>query len=245
MLALLVFAGAVFGADDSLADACRAQALLGPEVWSRVIRIENEARLSRYAHIVHALVFELDGVLWFFTDADGTQSFSLQRGRLEEDKAGFGPLLREIEPGFARWSEIPAQLPSVAATGKLRNGCFIESVAALRERLARGGSAVHSQLLAYYVNTSGGTLGHTVLVSETGDRIEVFDPERRGEARFFPARLLADPLALARELTGDRVAKARLVPLEPPAAWTRVVANPAGADQDDAPRPLRRAVTIR
>ena len=245
MLALLVFAGAVFGADDSLADAHRAQALLGPDLWSRVIRIENDARNSRYSRVVHALVFELDGVLWFYTDADGTQSFSRLRGRLDEDKAGFGPLLRDIEPGFARWSEIPAQLPPVAATGKLRNGCFVESVAALRERLARGGSAVHPQLLAYYVNTSGGTLGHTVLVSETGDRIEVFDPERRGEARFFPPRLLTDPLALARTLAGDRVAKARLVPIVPPAAWTQVFAGADGGDRDDALRPVRNAVMIR
>ena len=46
--------------------------------------------------ILHALVFELAGMLWFYTAEDGTQSFSLRIDRLDAEKADFGPMLRDI-----------------------------------------------------------------------------------------------------------------------------------------------------
>src|SRR5256885_1866204 len=91
------------GADSSLAAAQRAQAELGPEVWSEVIRVENPARGSAYPRTFHALVFELADILWFYTAIDGTQSLSLRRGQAAADKANLTPLLRAIERGFARW----------------------------------------------------------------------------------------------------------------------------------------------
>jgi len=100
-LVLLLLATASLRAGDSLAHARQARALLGPAFWSCVLRIENETRGGAYAPMLHALVFEFAGRLWFYTDANGTQSFSLHRGRLAEEKADFGPLLRDIEPGFA------------------------------------------------------------------------------------------------------------------------------------------------
>jgi hypothetical protein len=133
VLPLVAFLFLVARADESLTDARRAQALLGDDVWSQVIRIENTARDSVYPRIVHALVFDFVGRLWFYCGVDGTQSFSVYADQLAEDKADLGPLLREIEPGFRRWTILPRVR---AAPGPLRNGCFIESLAAVHTRMA-------------------------------------------------------------------------------------------------------------
>jgi len=228
------------GADSSLAAARRAQAQLGPEVWSEIIRVENDARTARYPRVLHALVFEIAGVLWFYTDADGTQSFSLKRGRLAEDKADFGPLLRDIEPGFKRWTVVP---DGAATPGGLPNGCFIESVAALVTRLASGGEAMHPQLLAYYVDTPTGAVGHTVLTYEVGAELEVIDPEGPVATMHFPAALARDRLALARAVRGGDVAHARWLPLDELAARVALFAAGGGAPEPAAA--WRRIVTLR
>ena len=201
-------------AQSALDHARRAQARLGPDLWSRVITVENDARHSSYPKIVHALVFELAGILWFYSATDGTQSFSLHRDNLAAEKADFGPLLRDIEPGFARWSEAaPAGGAPVDDGSPLRNGCFIESVVALRERVARGEAAAEPRLLSYYATTSAGRLGHTVLTYRTGGRVEILDPAQRERTFVFPLAAGADPLTLARALAGRDVVKARYLPL--------------------------------
>ena len=89
-----------------LTNARSAQAILGADVWSQVIRIENTGSTKKYPRTVHALVFEVAGILWFYQDGEGTQSFSLHRGRLEAEKADFAPLLADIHPGFTRWTVV-------------------------------------------------------------------------------------------------------------------------------------------
>lgn len=212
------FSVAASAGDKSLEFARRAQALLGPDVWSQVIRVENDERTARYGRNVHALVFEFADVLWFYTSSEGTQSFSLYKGRLAEEKADFAPLLREIHPGFKKWKVVEG----AAATpdGDLLNGCFIESMVALRERLLRGGEAVRPQLLSYYVHTSEGQIGHTVLAYEVGGRIEVIDSAQAGKHLSFPATAGGDALKLARELQGPVVGAARFFPIDWPAART-------------------------
>lgn len=208
---LFVFVVAALRAETSLDHAFRAQALLGPEIWSKVISIHNETRAGRYPRTVHALVFELGERLWFYTDVDGTQSFSLHRGRLEEEKRDFGPLLRDIEPGFARWSEEtpPGPAPARKAREKLPNGCFIESFAGLRERVAHGARLEEPRLLSYYSETAAGRRGHTVLAYDAGARVEIFDPDRPGARLAFPKSIGTDALALARALDGKEIVRAR------------------------------------
>jgi hypothetical protein len=199
-------------ADDSLAHARQAQAMLGRDVWSQVIRIENATRHSYYPRTLHALVFELEGVLWFYSDTDGTQSFSLQRGRLAEEKADIGPLLRDIEPGFTHWSVVPGAVGvAEAPSGPLPNGCFIQSVAASR---ALGVGAEHRQLLSYYVRTTSGLRGHTVLTYKVSGRLGIFDPEQPLYVQKFPETLGRDALTLARAVRGSDVIQARLFPLD-------------------------------
>ncbi|WP_414664211.1 hypothetical protein [Horticoccus sp. 23ND18S-11] len=202
-------------ATDSLQPARHAQALLGREVWSTLLRIENRAPSARYPRVVHALVFELAGMLWFYDAAHGTQSFSLHRGRLAEEKADFAPLLRDIDPGFLRWTEVPARIEHSPARGSLPNGCFIESVAALRDRLAAGEAISHPQLLSYYLTHRGVRTGHTVLAYETNGRVAVIDPARDGAPLQFPSPLAGNALQLARAVAGNDVVTARWVQLEP------------------------------
>src|SRR5262249_48543801 len=121
-------------AETSLENAFRAQALLGPEVWSQVIAVQNDSRGGVYPRTVHALVFELAGILWFYADVNGTQSFSLRYGQLEAEKADFGALLHAVDPGFVRWVQVEAQPKNPGDHRRpLPNGCFIESVVAWRE----------------------------------------------------------------------------------------------------------------
>ncbi len=218
LLGLVLFT-ALLRAATPLENARRAQALLGDGVWSQVIEIENAKGGASYPATVHALVFEFEGILWFYTDADGTQSFSLHRGRLAAEKADFAPLLREIEPGFGRWTVLPSLAPVTtvsagATTEPLRNGCFIESVAAWRVRLAEGRPIRAARLLSYYINDRTGRIGHTVLAYEAEGRVEIFDPGRPGARFSFPLRAAREPLALAQALERQPIAHARFLALE-------------------------------
>lgn len=202
-------------AETSLENAQYAQALLGPQTWSRVITVRNETWSARYPRTVHALVFEVAGILWFYTDTEGTQSFSLHVGELEREKNEFGPLLREIEPGFVQWTVVPAPLRPIAShTHSLPNGCFIDSILALRERVRRGGKVEEPRLLSYYLTTPAGRKGHTVLTYQTDNAVEVFDPERRDGRLVFSKPFASDALKLARALEGRDVVKARYVRLD-------------------------------
>lgn len=236
--ALSLLAAALARADSTLVHAQQAQARLGAEFWSTLIEIENSNPRSRYPARLHALVFELADVLWFYTSVDGTQSFSLHRGRLAEEKADFAPLLREIEPGFTTWRSVAAEKsptpPVERAT--LPNGCFIESVAEWRAHVATGAMVRAPQLLSYYADTPAGRRGHTVLTFQTDRGVTVIDATVKRTQRF-SLKLSADPLKLARAVLRAPVAKARWVPLASPVATaaSHYIADAAASD-GEAPR---------
>lgn len=216
----------VVRASPTLPQVRQAQAVLGSDIWSRIIAIENVAPRSEYPRELHALVFELAGLLWFYTPADGTQSFSLHRDALAEEKADFGPLLRAIEPGFRRWREVEAG--DVAPSGTaLPNGCFIESVVALRQRIEAGELPRRPRLLAYYVDTASGLKGHTVLAYEQGDEIAVVDTAQPGRTIRVSQERASDPLRLARAVEGKRVVRARELRLD---GFARALAARVGSE---------------
>ncbi len=196
----------------SLASALRAQAMLGNEVWSQIVRIENTGSTTRYPRALHALVFEVAGILWFYTDSDGTQYFSTHRGHSAEDKNDFARLLREIHPGFQRWTAVEAAIPP--ETNKptpLRNGCFVESLANLRQRLIAGGAVLHPRILCYFSRSSG-LRGHAVLTFETNAGVEVIDPIWPKSPQVFPLTVAQNAQALGTALDGH-AEKALWVPL--------------------------------
>ncbi len=207
---LSLFTVSVRAERSMLTHAREAQALLGPTVWSQVVHIDNAATRSAYPKQVDALVFELAGILWIYTDTDGTQSLSLRRGHLEEEKADLGPLLRDIDPGFTRWHALPDQ--DVTETGPLPNGCFIESIAALRHRLALGSETLEPQLLSFYGERGA---GHTVLMFSTAKGIGIVDPLEPKKTQLYPAELGRDLKSLAREVNyRHSVASARTLPIK-------------------------------
>lgn len=200
--------------NSSLAHARQAQALLGADVWSRVITVENKGSTSRYPRTVHGLVFELAGILWFYTDADGTQSFSTYRGRLEQDKADFAPLLREINRGFSSWTVItPDFALTIDQKEGLLNGCFVQSVANLRARLASGAEVSHPQLLSYYAGSGNRIAGHTVLTYETAEGVQVIDPIDPSRPMLYPREFARNAMALGTALVGRVVDKAVWLPI--------------------------------
>ncbi|HXQ80208.1 MAG TPA: hypothetical protein VN775_02770 [Opitutaceae bacterium] len=224
LLALLLASGGVAAAGigpvpDGLADALAARAMLGPDIWARVVRIDNggargaDWRMA-YPTTVYALVFELSGILWFYCDANGTQSLSLKLGSVEADKADPGPLFRAIYDRFGKWAWVdgPRDWRNPSAGGP-PNACFVECVAALRRRIASGGEADAPRLLSYYVNTPTSRLGHTVLLFGVGGRLAALDPESSEEPVILPGSLGADARSVARYLWGGFVSAARVLPI--------------------------------
>ncbi len=228
---LLGFASA---ADASLAAARQARALLGPDVWSRVVRIENE-RPGAYPAEVHATVFAFDGILWFYTGLEGTQSLSLRRGRLERDQADLAPLLAAIDPGFVRHEILPEHDGSAGLRdAPLPHGCFVNSVAALHRLLAGDRPPAGATLLSYYFGEGRRAKGHTVLVYATPDGW-FFQDADLGSGPQPLAGMPGEPPALlvAREIQRQgsgrwRVTGARWVG-EPPALWRYAGQQPPAA----------------
>ena len=200
------------GESADLTNARRAQVILGADVWSQVIRIENTGNTKKYPRTVHALVFEVAGILWFYQDGEGTQSFSLHRGRLEAEKADFSPLLADIHAGFTRWTVVPSTEPvTVGAPGPLLNGCFVESIATLRDWVVNGGVANRPKLLSYFYRSAQIRPGHTVLTFETNDGVVVIDPVEPNRLRTFSLELANSATALSSALLGRLVSKAVFV----------------------------------
>ena len=210
-------------AQDELTDAQAARAMLGPDIWARVVRIDNrparglEVRTA-YPSTVYALVFEVSGVLWFYCGADGTQSLSLRYGSLDSDKADPGPLFRAISGRFGRWDWVD-EAPGLRDPGRAPppNSCLIQCIAALRARIAVGEVVGDPQFLLFYVDTPNGRLGHAVLLFASGGGLTAVDPDRPGVDISIPARLGADGRAITRYLRRGRVAAVRLFPIEGPA----------------------------
>ena len=232
---LLLFLPAVLCAAGPLENVRRARALVGAEVWSRIIRIENTNKRSVYPRVTVALVFEFGGILWFYTDTDGTQSFSLRKNNLAAEKAGFGPLLRDIEPGFSSYTILPDNPPftrQFERTEAPPNACFLESVAELRKLSTRGELVLSARLLSYYIKKSDGLLGHTVLTYKTPRGTFVVDPLVSARPTEVKRGNEGDALSLARALRPDQaVAQARWVPTgfssTAPLAVSATTARPA------------------
>jgi len=230
LILLLLSAGALrAGADRGLDDARRAQALLGPDRWSQIVRVENTNRRGAYPRVVYGVVFELVGILWFYTDTDGTQSMSLRPGKLEEEKAELGPLLRAIDSGFVRWTILPdataaetahprfnrqkaAAIGAKPEDGPLPNGCFIESLARLQQLLVAGTKIAHPRLFSFYA--ANVTQGHTVLVYETPRALVVYDSTSSGRAVEFPLHGPVNALDVARAISRAAVQRALFLPLD-------------------------------
>lgn len=227
-----------------LDSALQAQHMLGRDTWSRVLKIHNQERRGLYPAVVYATVFEFNGILWFYTDADGTQSLSLYKNRLEQDKADLAPLLLAISPGFRSFVELPdrAEAPR-ERYAKLRNGCFVESVHALRRLQAKGKGVTDAKLLLFYVATEGrGVVGHTGLVFTTAEGDFYWDPERPGRFESLEDPVTDEAIGVVREVLSRReVARVQRALFVPVRGIARPEAQFAAAPQEKEPARDRRA----
>jgi len=205
-----------------MSDAFAARAMLSPDTWARVVRLDNSHprgawRGQMYPRIVYGLVFEFSGALWFYADEDGTQSLSRTLGTLDRDKADPGPLFRDIEPGISSWQwvdDVPG--PKGPASRRPPRVCFIDSLRALDQRRAVGGEADSPQLLLYYLNTRIGRLGHTVLLFRAGGALSVIDATQSDEVIRIPSYLGSDLRSIAEYLRNGPVSSVRALPISVP-----------------------------
>jgi hypothetical protein len=219
----LVFAAPL--AADMQDSAWRARDLLGPDRWAQVLKIEN-SRGSAQPPTVYALVFELEGRLWIYAENRGTESLSTHRDRLEQDKADLGPLLRNIDPGFTRFSVLrtaPPRAANARVPVELPNGCFIESVAFLRSLVATGRTPDQARLLAYYGINGPGHGGHTILYYERHGQRFFYDPAGPATPLLIAESVRPDALAIAQvaapKFDQRRPERAVFLPLRVPAAF--------------------------
>jgi hypothetical protein len=192
-------------------EARRAAALLGAGGWKRVIVIENANPASRYPRSLGALVFEMGGLLWFYTPSDGTQSLSQLTLHAAQDENNLGPLLRAIDPGFTHWEfDVGAAVEPGPAPP---NACLLESLALLRRRAAQGATVAQPWLLSYYVAVPGGVRGHTVAFLLGPEGPLVLDPHFPRRQFRIRTRHWDDAKQVADCLRGD-IASARWVPVD-------------------------------
>lgn len=169
-----------------------AQRILGPGLPSWRIEIKNRRVGGPYEATTQALVFAWRDGLWFYCPADGTQSLSRFRGRVERDRADLLPLLQRIGPGFAAYRELPADASGERALAP-SNICFIESLAFARGLAAAEPRALRADVVSYYLEDGGRLHGHSVVWFTTGEGDFVFDGE--GAPRVQRVRLGADGTA--------------------------------------------------
>ena len=245
LLVLSVLAPCLGSAATSLENARKAQTMLGAEKWSHVIEVTNTSVNSTYPALVHALVFEEGGLLWIYTDLDGTQSLSLYSNRLTQEKENLGPLLKAIDEGFTQFKFLPAgpAEPSFVHAAPIPNGCFIESVAALRDRILLGETIARPRLLSCYANTRRGLRGHTVLTYQTPQGFFLLDPAHPTRPRLMPEKWVEDPVSLAGvALEGAKVLKARWVSVDfqVPTALANMTPSPTAlATESTTPRMMQ------
>ncbi|MFO1447094.1 MAG: hypothetical protein U1F61_02860 [Opitutaceae bacterium] len=170
---------ALSSAQSTLDHVRRAQDLLGSTTWSRAVVISNSKPGPIYPARVHALVFELNHMLWIYLPYEGTQSLSTHAGAVEADQGRLPELLQALHSGFTSVADAPA--PTVGETpmsGSPRNGCFIESLAAAHLRLARGEPLLKAGILLFYAQRGASISGHAVLAYATPAGVFVDDPQR-------------------------------------------------------------------
>lgn len=161
--------------------ALQAQEMLGQDIWSRVVKLENSNEKSRYPSTLYATVFEFDKVLWFYTST-GTQPIELSRNRVSNFQEDLLPLLKTIEDGFSSATIVPPGRRVSDDFPQLENGCVIESIFTIDQLRRQGEEVQKAQLLLYStkgqnrLGASASPRGHAVLIFETPEGRFFVDP---------------------------------------------------------------------
>lgn len=180
-----------------------AQKLLGPEVWSRVVKIErapleNSNRPAEY----HGLVIAFADILWFYTEFDGTQNLSSHRGQLAADKANLAALLREADPAIVGFTEVLEPPPARDLPAMLPNACFVACLKHWEALLQSGYPPKKARLIACFPTDD--RKGHMLLEYRRGLSRVVFDPDRPDHQISIPFWVGKSPLKTATRALKER-----------------------------------------
>lgn len=210
-LLALSFASSL-SASPALDAVCRAQALLSPGAWSKIVSIGLEGFSPLSVKRVYGLVFEFNSILWLYRPDSGTESISHTKGDTEREVEELPSLLREVFPRMKEYrvEELQKGPAAPASEGELPNACFVKSVHALGTLDAQDEFRKVALLCYYYEETRR---GHTVLYFETKRGAYVLDPTRSQEPE--PVQGGEDPLDIARQLEPRTpLAGARFLPVD-------------------------------
>ncbi len=202
-LGLLLAVPALAGSRES---ACRARELIGPNVWSRVVHIENEpVEGSRYPAEFYGLVVEFADVLWLYTEFDGTQNLSDQRGRVAADKTNLGALLRAVDPALRSYTIEPDATEPLGEAVIPPNGCFIACLVRWGElrQAYNPPNPKHARLIACFPPTAT-TAGHMLLEYRRGLSRFIFDPDQPEKVIRLPWFSTDEALAIAGRVLKER-----------------------------------------
>jgi len=197
---LLVVAPLFAGSRES---AFLAQRFLGPDVWSRVVRIESlPVEGSRYPAEFHGLVIAFADILWLYTEYDGTQNLSFRRGQLAADQANLDVLLRAVHPTMIRCTEETAAPAPYELPAALPNACFVACLKHWATLQQAGRAPKQVRLIACFPPDSD--VGHMILEYRRGLRRFVFDPDRPDQRIAIPFWISDSPLAIASRALQER-----------------------------------------
>jgi hypothetical protein len=220
----------------SLESAFRARELIGPDVPTRLVRIENRATgPSRYPAEFHGLVISFADIVWLYTEFDGTQNLSFRRGQVAEDQANLGALLQTVEPGLQVFHDEASATPAQPLPSAPPNGCFVACLARWRELLQSASPPRAARLIACFPPDRPS--GHMLLEFRRGRHRYVFDPDLPDRLQRLSREVGDTPLAVASAALHDRwgVAPVRATPVELPTPLVPPARKMIAADSRSAP----------
>ena len=200
---------AVAPAFDAAGEVRLARERLGARTWSREVVLELGEATAVYPREVAALVFEYQGILWLYTPYDGTRSLAMLLAEARPDRVNLAGIIRPQLSTLVAVRGLPDDTRPVAV-GHLRQGCFIESLAALRREIASGAGIRRAALLCYFTLGDGMKGAHTVAFFETATQRFVIDASRSdvpiaiSEGRARSAVSLAEAVAAWGNITSAR-----------------------------------------
>ena len=210
LLALLTAcAGPMASAFDAVGQVRLARERVGAKTWSREVLLELREATDVFPREVAALVFEYQGILWLYTPYDGTRSLALLLAGARPERVNLAGIIRpQISTVLAVRTLADEGRPEPG--GHLRQGCFIDSLAALRREISTGAGIRRAALLCYYTLGDGMKGAHTVAFVETATERFVIDASRSAtpievaEGRTRSAQSLAAAVAPWGEVTSAR-----------------------------------------
>jgi len=180
-----------------------AQKLLGPQIWSRVVRIESApVDINQPPTEYYGLVIAFADILWFYTERDGTQNLSTRRGQLAADKANLGELLRTADPAMLRFAEDLVPPPDWDLPAELPNACFVACLKHWEALLQSGYPPKKARLIACFPTND--RKGHMLLEYRRGLSRIVFDPDRPDHYISIPFWVGSNPLKTATRALKER-----------------------------------------